>query len=256
MTTANRYYRKGKKAIKKRYTTKGGKPNYNKIVRDVQRVKRMLNTETKYQTLNWTGLTTLRATSSLPDIEVIPYPLQGLQANQSIGAQFRLTNISFKAVVSLGDSALNPLTNHPFKFMIVNQKVPEWNTTNASNVIYTPPVISDFFDLDMNGQYTQSSYSNRQMRKNFTVLYSKLVNFPTQANSIGSVTDHSIYLSGSIPCSIVVKFPIVGQLGSLFTTGVRPASENQLWVMLMSNVDGTLQTTQQTMQVRYSYVDN
>ena len=135
----------------------------------------------------------------------MPYPQQGITAKQTIGAQFKITNISFKAHAILNDSAINPLTNHPFRFMLVMHKAPTIELQGAQWG-YFPPTIADLFDPDMNGAYTQSSYRNRQEAKNYDVLYSKIVNLSHKSNSLGVDATHSVYLSDSIPMDKIVKF--------------------------------------------------
>ncbi len=246
-----------KKQAKKRYRTRTGGMRINRLIKDVNTVKSMLNTEIKYVDINYSssGSGQLSAISTAPDFKVIPYPQQGVTSKQTIGAQFKITNVSFKAHCILNDTASNILTNHPFRFMLVFQKTPQI-IASGTQWVYVQPGIEDLFDPDMNGAYTQSSYRNRQELANYDVIYSKVINYPHKSNSLGTNATHSVYLSESIPIEKLVKFPNVAQDGYNFANNIRLANTNQLYAILQSNVDGSTQKTTMALQVRLSYVDN
>ncbi|WP_445718338.1 MULTISPECIES: hypothetical protein [Pseudomonadati] len=147
--------RKGKKVIKKRYTTRTGGARLNRLVKDILFVKRKLNTEHKHidfniGSANTANVTAQFPTKSVPIILALDTPIKGLNYNNRVGNQIKITHITSKFEFIFNNN--NDLIQR------TNLRVQLLFAKNASDV----PSIDQLYTLDSNNAYSPMSMSNTQ----------------------------------------------------------------------------------------------
>ncbi len=148
-------FNKGKKFAKKRYTTRTGGARVNRITKDLAMIKRKLNTEHKHIDFlmgasNTADIIAQRPTKQAPVIVPIPMPIKGLNFNNRVGNQIKITHITSKLeFVFTNNSDLIQRSN--VRAQIIFAK-------NATDV----PTIDELYELDANGHYTPMSMTNSQ----------------------------------------------------------------------------------------------
>uniref|UniRef100_UPI0040488735 hypothetical protein n=1 Tax=Shewanella sp. TaxID=50422 RepID=UPI0040488735 len=157
---AKKVFAKGKKYAKKAYTTRTGGLRINRLARDVALVKRKLNTEHKHidymfgaaQTANAVAQ---RPTKSVPIILPLDMPVKGLNYNNRVGNQIKITHITSKLEFIFANNT-DLIQRSNVRAQILFAK-------NASDV----PTIDELYELDANGHYTPMSMSNTQEYNKF-----------------------------------------------------------------------------------------
>lgn len=81
-----------KKRFNRRYRKRRGGIRYGKLARDVYKIKRMLNTETKFIDDNFT----IQPVRTNPYIMAIDTPSKGLDVNDRVGRQIKYTRLTGK----------------------------------------------------------------------------------------------------------------------------------------------------------------
>lgn len=139
-----RYGRKVARAVRKRYTTKGGKFNLKRVVKDVQMIKQVLNPEKKRFVINNTSNTAVGQVngnaSGFLVLDVTPTPAVGIGYAQRNGASIKVHSSYFQ--FQLYDQIA---TNHPMKikFMLCEVKGnPQTPSTAVAQMITPNPFLN------------------------------------------------------------------------------------------------------------------
>uniref|UniRef100_UPI0040489B57 hypothetical protein n=1 Tax=Polynucleobacter sp. TaxID=2029855 RepID=UPI0040489B57 len=157
---AKKVFAKGKKYAKKAYTTRTGGLRINRLARDVALVKRKLNTEHKHIDYMFGAsgdaqTVAQRPTKSVPIILPLDMPIKGLNYNNRVGNQIKITHITSKLeFVFANNTDLIQRSNVRAQILFAK---------NASDV----PTIDELYELDANGHYTPMSMSNTQEYNKF-----------------------------------------------------------------------------------------
>jgi hypothetical protein len=182
---------KTKKYAKKRYTTSTGKGlRVNKLAKDIATIQRKLNVEHKHiETRFGSGdnadSITLFPTKQNPVILPLSTPIKGLNYNNRVGNQIKVTHITSKLeFIFQNNNDLIQRTN--VRAQIVFSK-------NASDV----PTIDQLYELDANGHYTPMSMTNSQEYGKFLWIkkhdhrkgYTQPTNRYPASNSSGKTAD-------------------------------------------------------------------
>uniref|UniRef100_UPI0040488D23 hypothetical protein n=3 Tax=Bacteria TaxID=2 RepID=UPI0040488D23 len=147
---------KTKKYAKKRYTTSTGKGlRVNKLAKDIATIQRKLNVEHKHLDYRFgsgdnADSITLYPTKQNPVIVPLSTPIKGLNYNNRVGNQIKITHITSKLeFIFANNTDLIQRTN--VRAQIIFAK-------NATDV----PTIDQLYELDSNGHYTPMSMTNTQ----------------------------------------------------------------------------------------------
>lgn len=147
---------KTKKYAKKRYTTSTGKGlRVNKLAKDIATIQRKLNVEHKHLDYRFgsgdnADSITLYPTKQNPVIVPLSTPIKGLNYNNRVGNQIKITHITSKLEFIFGNN--NDLIQR------TNVRAQIIFAKNASDV----PTIDQLYELDSNGHYTPMSMTNTQ----------------------------------------------------------------------------------------------
>lgn len=157
---------KTKKFVKKRYTTSTGKGlRVNKLAKDLAMVKRKLNVEHKHIDFlmgakNDANVIAQYPTKSVPVIIPLDMPIKGLNFNNRVGNQLKITHITSKLeFVFFNNQDLIQRTNVRAQILFAK---------NASDI----PTIDELYEQDANGHYTPMSMTNSQEYNKFIWLKS------------------------------------------------------------------------------------
>lgn len=157
---AKKQFTKLKKGAKKRYTTGGGGLRVNRLAKDLAMVKRKLNVEHKHIDYMFGSsgdaqVVAQRPTKSVPIILPLDTPIKGLNYNNRVGNQIKITHITSKLeFVFANNSDLIQRTNVRAQILFAK---------NASDI----PTIDELYELDANGHYTPMSMTNSQEYNKF-----------------------------------------------------------------------------------------
>uniref|UniRef100_UPI0040473FEC hypothetical protein n=1 Tax=Polynucleobacter sp. TaxID=2029855 RepID=UPI0040473FEC len=153
-------YNKTRKLAKKRYTTRTGGTRVNRIAKDLAMVKRKLNVEHKHidflmGSADGADIVAQRPTKQVPIIIPLAMPVKGLNYNNRVGNQLKITHITSKLeFIFANNSDLIQRTN--VRVQIIFAK-------NATDI----PTIDELYELDSNGHYTPMSMTNSQEYNKF-----------------------------------------------------------------------------------------
>ncbi len=216
--------RKGKKVIKKRYTTRTGGARINRLAKDILFVKRKLNTEHKHidYTIGSSQLANSTAqfpTKSVPIILALDTPIKGLNYNNRVGNQIKITHITSKFEFIFNNN--NDLIQR------TNLRVQLLFAKNASDV----PTIDQLYELDPNGHYTPLSMSNTQEYGKFLWIkshdhqkgYTQPTNRYPESNSGGRTADPR---PGQTPDNIQVDEPATQSLNKAIFYSNKKSTES------------------------------
>ena len=159
-----KFYRKGKRAVKrrarKRYGTRSGGVSVAKVARDLMYVKRQLNVEHKHLNYQFGSIAGANAPSQVPTKDtpiILPLslPTRGTNFNDRVGNQIRITHITSK-----------------LQFLFSNNNDLTQRATATAQIIFAKnaddvPVIAQLYNEDANGHYTPMSMVNTQEYKKF-----------------------------------------------------------------------------------------
>lgn len=148
-----KFVKKAKKYVKKRYTTKSGGVKLQQVARDVMKIKRSLNTEKKHIDFNFgsqhvIGVQTPNQTT--PILVALDMPTQGVQYNQRVGNQIKITHMKCKYEVQFRNTT-DLYARRTLTAQILFAK-------SADDI----PSIEKLYHPDTNGNYTRMSMTNGQ----------------------------------------------------------------------------------------------
>lgn len=152
---AKKQFAKGKRFAKKRYTTGTGGFRVKRLAKDLAMVKRKLNVEHKhidymFGSSNTANAVAQRPTKATPIILPLDTPIKGLNFNNRVGNQIKITHITSKLEFIF--------TNNNDLIQRTNVRAQILFAKNASDV----PTIEELYELDANGHYTPMSMTNTQ----------------------------------------------------------------------------------------------
>ena len=153
--------RQARRRVKKRYVQRRGGVRYGKLARDVMKIKRALNSETKFIDTN----ITMTPTRTAPSILALDTPdTQGVALNDRVGSKVKFCHLSAK-LKFIHQNFGNETANLTLTFHVVWLK----NGLFASDLESAPgPYI---LNPDANGFYSPLSYFNQQNYKNWISVY-------------------------------------------------------------------------------------
>lgn len=194
---AKKTARKAVAFAKKRYTTRTGGARVNKIARDVMKIKRSLNVEHKHFDYNFgaSGLAQdgpAQPTRGTPVTLSLPLPERGVAYNNRVGNQIRITHITSKIQMTFYNSSDR-----------VSRTTASVRLLFAKSGVDVPSV-EDLYELDQNGFYSRSSFTNTQEFKKYAWIKS--------LNSFKSVSDQ------------VNRYPLSNSAARAIDEGVNPAT--------------------------------
>lgn len=151
-------FKKFKRSVGKRYTTRTGGMRINRIIKDVATIKRSLNVEHKHYDFHFGSGRTIIAqqpTRQSPIVLALPVPARGVAFNDRIGNQIRIVHISSK-----------------MQFFFKNNNDLIGRTTCSVRLLFAKsgddvPSISDLYEPDANGHYTRNSFTSSQNWKKY-----------------------------------------------------------------------------------------
>ncbi|WP_445772273.1 hypothetical protein [Rheinheimera sp.] len=220
----NKVIKRGRKTIKKRYTTRTGGARINRLAKDLLFVKRKLNTEHKH--LDYmigaspTANTTAKyPTKSVPIILALDTPVKGLNFNNRVGNQIKITHITTKFEFIFN--------NNQDLIQRTNLRVQLLFAKNATDV----PTIDELYELDSNGHYTPMSMSNTQEYGKYLWIkshdhekgYTQPTNRYPESNSGGRTADPR---PGQTPDNIEVDEPATQSLNKAIFYSNKKSKEN------------------------------
>ncbi|WP_445769538.1 MULTISPECIES: hypothetical protein [Gammaproteobacteria] len=216
--------RKGKKVIKKRYTTRTGGARINRIAKDLLFVKRKLNTEHKHIDYLIGSAATANVvaqypTKSNPIILSLDLPVKGLNFNNRVGNQIKISHITSKFEFIFN--------NNTDLIQRTNLRVQLLFAKNASDV----PSIDQLYELDSNNAYTPLSMSNTQEYGKFLWIkshdhqkgYTQPTNRYPESNSGGRTADPR---PGQTPDNIQVDAPATQSLNKAIFYSNKKSTES------------------------------
>lgn len=196
---------KTKKFAKKRYTTSTGKGlRVNRLAKDIATIQRKLNVEHKnidYKFGSGAGSDsiTLYPTKQTPVIVPLSTPIKGLNFNNRVGNQIKITHITSKLeFIFANNTDLIQRTNVRAQILFAK---------NASDV----PTIDELYELDSNGHYTPMSMTNTQEYNKFLWIkkhdhrkgYTQPTNRYPASNSGGDVANPAYNTTGNVSADAV-----------------------------------------------------
>lgn len=144
-----------KKAIKKRYTTKGGSANYAQIAKDVMMLKNMVNAEKKNADITDTTQYGFAQNNGLASgaiqFSIVPTMAQGIGEDNRIGDSVKVVSMVFQAEVST--NSFFTLQDTRYKIYIVRQNANPNGATLAITDFLEPNVFSGVVDYNSNRNY-------------------------------------------------------------------------------------------------------
>lgn len=201
-----KYIKKTFRNVKKRYTTRTGqfKPknayrDFKTLAREVGTIKRALNVEHKHIDFKFGSGDTADIIAQVPTKDtplIIPLnlPLKGLNYNNRVGNQIKITHITSKLEFIF--------ENNTDLIQRSNVRVQILFAKNASDV----PTIEQLYELDSNGHYTPMSMVNTQEYKKFLWIkshdhgkgYTQPTNRYPPSNSDGAVANPAYNTTGNV----------------------------------------------------------
>lgn len=144
-----------KRRAQKRYTTQTGNLRIKALTRDLLTIKRKLNVEHKHLDFTFGAAdsadsTALRPTKQNPIIVPLSTPVKGLNYNNRVGNQIKITHITSKLEFVF--------SNNTDLIQRTNVRVQLLFAKNATDI----PTIDELYELDSNGHYTPMSMTNSQ----------------------------------------------------------------------------------------------
>lgn len=201
---AKKQFSKLKKGAKKRYTTGGGGLRVNRLAKDLAMVKRKLNVEHKHIDFMFGSSQTAQAvaqrpTKQVPVILPLDMPIKGLNYNNRVGNQIKITHITSKLeFIFANNNDLIQRTNVRAQILFAK---------NASDI----PTIDELYELDANGHYTPMSMTNTQEYGKFLWIkshdhkkgYTQPTNRYPATNSGGDVANPAYNTTGNVSADAV-----------------------------------------------------
>ena len=288
----NRYFKRQgrmvRRGLRKRYVkkTRSGRKYYNigQIMKDVNYVKRSLNVEHKqcstvygvkttsddptiiFSPLSGTATPYLVPTDTSPIIKQLAMPGQGTMNMNRIGNSIKLTHISARI------RALAFLENyHTSGARLVTPSctiMMGFFKPAVGMASFTDIDISDIFEKDAGGDYTRSSYRNknkygqfyfpRGMTKKIYLNPSGIENHGNTTSGIESVVER--FINFNVRCNVKVPF-VTGDAGVTSGSSNWASTETMRpFIVVMSNCKGNGSNGQTYVNVvgewKFSYVDN
>lgn len=163
---AGRAYRAGRKAVKKRYTTKKGGYRIGQITKDIAYLKGVLNPEKKNYTLNNTSNQAVGCFNGNASghycIDISPTPTQGSTETTRNGNSIKLHSSYLQLQVRQQSAAIQPIK---FKVVILAFKgIPYSSASTYPTVFLNPnPFLNGFNVYDFNSTVEQSFLPNSRI---------------------------------------------------------------------------------------------
>lgn len=188
--------KKIKKAIKKRYVSSRGKPRVNNIVKDVARLKRILNPELKTFVINNDpsvddGIDIGQVSGNSNGyfaLDITPIPAQGTTSITRTGNSIKLSKIVCSFLMFQQASSASPIQG---KLVFVHVKgAPVASATAAVTSYYNP---NPFLNVDIVDYH---SMFDEDKRKQYTVLatkYFKIGSDTVSSVEMGISLRHTLY---------------------------------------------------------------
>jgi hypothetical protein len=161
-------------AVSNRYLKSGG---MSRMALDVSRLMSLINTEDK-QVNQLTGASNVTPAASL--VQALPTIAQGTSASTRIGDSVLINRIDLELEFQYsGTAATATSTDQTFRFWLIRYK----KTPPTGGI--TPFNISEFLDLDSNGNYSVQSFMNTDTNENFQIMHTQDVylKLPTLASA-------------------------------------------------------------------------
>lgn len=228
---------------KKRYVNSKGQARFGKIAKDIMYIKNSLNVERKHLDLTWgtflpvgyTSNLTMIPSVSTPVITPLDLPVRGTAYNQRVGNQLKLTNISYKAVITK-----------------LNSTTALASTTVQLFVVFVkdggPFRIEELLEVDAEGNRTLASYYNQQNFKKFYIpgmlKYQRTFSDAYERPSTGN--ESKFYVS---------RFNKMNQR-IMFEDSTETVATYKPFLVAMTDNTGAGDEIQINCQMRLSYVDN
>lgn len=203
---AKKQFTKLKQGAKKRYTTGTGGFRVRRLAKDLAMVKRKLNVEHKhidymFGSASTANVVAQRPTKQTPIILPLDTPVKGLNYNNRVGNQIKITHITSKLeFIFSNNNDLIQRTNVRAQILFAK---------NASDV----PTIEELYELDANGHYTPMSMTNTQEYGKFLWIkshdhkkgYTQPTNRYPLTNSGGDVANPAYNTTGNVSADAVAQ---------------------------------------------------
>lgn len=259
------FYRKARKfirrqamrPIKKRYVRKSGNLRYGQIMSDISYLKSSLNTERKHLDIDFTSSLGVNGVQngvnadpvrygpvapdkSNPKVLPLALPYRGVEYNQRVGNQLKITHISIRLQIER-QNKLNNYASVSYRVFLMFKK-------SGDDSPISP---DDIYEQDANGNFTPMCYRNPQEFKTFyspkLLACRGLIRDNLAGNN--STQKELFYKNMSQKMNVTVKFK--NGLDAV-CTAMRP------FLVLCTDDNSATDTekTHFTGKVRISYVDN
>lgn len=172
-TYSRRNYRYGRKLNKKRYVKRSGRVNYNKIARDVWRLKSLINVEKKDYSaytsqINFALTDTAQTLQRGDALYKLKGPAQGTTAVTRTGNSIKLTSINVSMRLQ-GQTSLTDQRQYTIFFLQYNGIPDPAKDATADIATYDNLLVLDFLDYN-NGKISQLSFRNKDTFRNWRIL--------------------------------------------------------------------------------------
>lgn len=243
--------------FKKRYIRNNGNFKVNKLVSDVMYLKNSLNTERKNYDIDLSTSLGVNAVQNGVNADPVKYgpvapdrqtpkvlplalPYRGVEYNQRVGNQLKITNISIRLQIER-QNRLNNYASVAYRVFLMFKKSGD----------DSPVSPADLYEQDANGNYTPMCYRNPQEFKTFyspkLLACRGLIRDNLAGNS--STQKELFYKNMQQKLNVTVKF----QNGvDAVCTAMRP----YLVILTDDQSNSDNEKTHFTGKVRISYVDN
>lgn len=238
-------FRRGKRFIKRRYTTKRGGLRVGRIARDVSYLKSIVNVEKKYvqfdSTTDWARTTTGGTSGHV--ITPLLTLSQGTTAGTRNGNRVKMTSLQYSIFVT---PQTNTTMAHNYEILFLMHKgdTPDSALTTGTG----GTLVNNFIDQDNGGFYTSRSLREIEHFNDWIVLKRYRRTLRADESSTSGTQGHE--LKGYIKLNHHLGFE------GATTTPIR----NQLYMLFLSNTGTTAAGTTTGLNAvtvyRIHYVDN
>jgi hypothetical protein len=275
-----RRYRTKQRFRQKKKMGRYGNINLGKVASDLNKVKKMLNTEHKMVATNYgtTGVTgnpsiqfnpanRIEFTRSTPTFIRIGYPLKGTNSYNRVGNSIKVISISAKINTSflfpsVGASGAVSSARLLNPYVDVYLMLRKSSSTQAGTAL---PTIGELFYPDSNGGYNSQCFRRKETLNQYVVLGKKRISAICDTSLLSGETN--IGFAKERYCTIASRKPLYfkwtpGSTNSGVEGSYTDCQSGLLFMLFMTNTltketDNTGLTSAETYaQIQMTYVDN
>ena len=171
---AKRQFRRGRRALRRRYVNKRGNLRVGRISRDVARLKMLVNVEKKDHSgsesaINFALSDSLQTLGRGDALYKLSGPVQGTTATTRVGNSIRISSINMALRIQ-GQASLTDVRNYCIYFLQYAGVPDPAKDSTAGTADYDNTLILDFLEYNSDGRLNEMCFRTKETFRNWRIL--------------------------------------------------------------------------------------